>query len=340
MEVTAHQGLTISVHDQSQVGEARRAASLLAGKLGLNEDAVGRVSLVATEASRNLWLHGGGGEIVLTPLELYSQPWLELLALDRGRGMQDIHACMRDGYSTTGTPGNGLGAIVRVADSFDVYSAAGKGTVLLTRFKSRLDRPFQVSDPFEYSALSTPRAGEDSCGDAWAAGNDNYGQTFLIADGLGHGHFAEVAAREAVRVFNQLRGATTVQIIDGMHGALRSTRGAAVAVARVDLQQRRLLFAGVGNISAQIFGETASRNLVSMNGTVGHQMHKVQEFVYPWDRDSILVLHSDGLGTRWDLNSYPGLDRRSPGVIAGVLYRDFKRNRDDVTVLVARQRQE
>jgi hypothetical protein len=50
-----------------------------------------------------------------------------------------------------------------------------------------------------------------------------------------------------------------------------------------------------------------------------------------------LVLHSDGLGTRWNLNAYPGLSAHHPSLIAGVLYRDFKRGTDDVTVLVAKE---
>jgi hypothetical protein len=44
-------------------------------------------------------------------------------------------------------------------------------------------------------------------------------------------------------------------------------------------------------------------------------------------------MHSDGLLSRWSLDVYPGLARRDPALLAGVLYRDFRRGRDDVTVL-------
>lgn len=330
------QSLCIPVHDQSQVGEARREAALLADRIGLEHEVADRLSIATTEAGQNLYLHGGGGEILLNGLETRKQPCIELLAIDRGPGM-DVNKCMRDGYSTSGTPGTGLGAISRLADSFDLYSAPGHGTVLLARFQSkRGSRRRPESGVLDYSAASIAYPGETLCGDAWSVRSSPSTETFLVADGLGHGEFAQVAAQEAVRVFNEANGAKPTEIIERAHGVLRSTRGAAVAIARIDHQQKTVIFSGVGNISALIAADGVSRNMVSLNGTVGHQIHRVQEFVYPWTADAMLIMHSDGLGTKWDLNSYPGLSQRSPGVIAGVLYRDFSRRRDDVTVLIAR----
>ena len=47
-------------------------------------------------------------------------------------------------------------------------------------------------------------------------------------------------------------------------------------------------------------------------------------------------MHSDGVKTHWTLEDYPGLVRRHPGLVAGLLFRDFRRERDDATVIVAR----
>ena len=47
-------------------------------------------------------------------------------------------------------------------------------------------------------------------------------------------------------------------------------------------------------------------------------------------------MHSDGISARWSLDDYPGLVRRHPGVVAGLLYRDFQRESDDATVIVVR----
>ena len=94
----------------------------------------------------------------------------------------------------------------------------------------------------------------------------------------------------------------------------------------------------MGNIVARVEASSANRNLVSYNGTVGHTLRKVQEFAFPWPINSLLVMHSDGLGTHWDLAAYPGLTTRHPALIAAVLYRDYDRGRDDVSVVVIRNR--
>ena len=121
-----------------------------------------------------------------------------------------------------------------------------------------------------------------------------------------------------------------------MHVAMRSTRGAAVAVAEIDVTQGRVLYAGVGNIAAQIFHHDKTTSLVSLNGTIGAQFRKAQEFIYPWTPGSSLMMHSDGIKSRWSLDRYLGLTERHPTLVAGVLYRDFSRANDDATMLVWR----
>jgi hypothetical protein len=86
-----------------------------------------------------------------------------------------------------------------------------------------------------------------------------------------------------------------------------------------------------------VLGGPQPQSLASYNGIVGHKLPRLNEFAYPWPADGLLIVHSDGLSARWQLDGYPGLARRHPGLIAGVLYRDFRRGRDDVTVLALRQ---
>jgi len=160
----------------------------------------------------------------------------------------------------------------------------------------------------------------------------------LLADGLGHGISAHDAARAAIDAFRTHREEEPAAILDACHSALARTRGAAIAIARVVASAERGSMAGVGNIVCRVEASTANRHLVSHNGTVGHMMRKVQEFTFPWPHDALLVMHSDGLGTHWDLGSYPGLTVRHPALIAAVLYRDYDRGRDDVSVVVIRNR--
>ena len=158
----------------------------------------------------------------------------------------------------------------------------------------------------------------------------------MLVDGLGHGSLAAEAAREAVRIVVENDSSCPAVLLKDCHDALKKTRGAAVAIATIDRERQLVSFCGLGNISAALLTPQHSRGLASHNGTVGHQMHRVQEFTVPWSPDAVLVMHSDGLATRWDLNNYPGIWTRPAGMIAAVLYRDFQRERDDSTVMVAK----
>src|SRR5689334_4500639 len=112
----------IAVNEQSQVAEARRRAAAAAGRLGGSEAMVGNVSIIATELATNLVRHARGGEVIVQPWNDAEGSGLEILALDKGRGMDDVAACFADGYSTGGTPGTGLGAIRRLASFIDIWS--------------------------------------------------------------------------------------------------------------------------------------------------------------------------------------------------------------------------
>jgi anti-sigma regulatory factor (Ser/Thr protein kinase) len=324
----------LAVTESSQAGHARRTAAALASKLGFNEEAQGKVALVASEAAKNLVAHAREGQLLLRALHAGSHVGVELLALDKGPGMADVDRCMRDGYTTAGTGGSGLGAIRRMSTVFDIYSQPGVGTALLAQLW--LSKPPRAE--MEVGAVCVPMRGEEVCGDAWSLDTKDGRSVFLVADGLGHGPEAARASRSAVVSFLEQGTPDVTQLLKGAHGELHSTRGAAVALASLRPGDTRLDFAGVGNIAASVLSpQGGMQRMVSMNGTLGHQIHRVQPFSYTWSPDSVLVMCSDGLLTQWRVDGSPGLIHRHPSLVAGVLYRDFSRGRDDVTVLVARE---
>jgi anti-sigma regulatory factor (Ser/Thr protein kinase) len=331
--------LVIPVADASQVAEARRAATTKARTLGFGETGTGKVALVVTEAAANLVKHAAGGEVLLQPILDRDVPGLDVFVLDKGPGMPSVAEALRDGFSTAGSPGTGLGAISRLADLFDIYSAPGLGTALFARLWGRpRGGAKSPASRLEVGGVSAPKPGQTSSGDAWSAELHPNRMLLLIADGLGHGPDAAAASREAVRVLRQHSAVTPEALIERAHAALRPTRGAAVGVVELDLDRRSLAFAGVGNIAATVLSSAGSRGLVSLAGTVGHTLHRIQQFTYPWPEGGLLLLHSDGVATHWALDRYPGLAARHPGLIAALLYRDFRRGRDDATVVVARER--
>jgi len=325
------------VSDSSQIGSVRRAASNLAAQAGFDETTAGELAIVVTEATTNIIKHAGHGVVLLRPLRCGAARGVEVIALDRGPGFSNLSASMQDGTTTAGSYGVGLGAIRRLSRSFDIYSAPDKGAALWAQLWPRdAELPPQS---IHYGVVCLPMAGESVSGDSWALAIGASEATVLVADGLGHGPHAAAASELAASVTMQQPGLPAGTLLQDCHMALRATRGAAVALSRIDMLMGKLSFAGIGNIATYIASRDERRQLVSHNGIVGSNMRKVQEFSADWSSDSMLLLHSDGLTTRWDLKDYPGLEFHHPALVAAVLYRDCCRHRDDVSVLVVRDRE-
>jgi anti-sigma regulatory factor (Ser/Thr protein kinase) len=325
--------LVFAMTDPSQAGAVRRAAGRLGSRLGFDADEAGKAALVASEAATNVVKHARDGELVLCAVRDGDARGVGIVALDHGPGIPDVVESLRDGFSTAGSPGTGLGAIRRLSTTFDVYSR-GDGTVLVSFLWSGT-RPPRAG--LEVDGLSVAKPGEETCGDGWAVVQRPGRCVLLVADGLGHGPEAATAAREARRAFLARSATPVLEILRGAHDALRPTRGAAAAVADIDLERRLVRFAGVGNISGTVIADGATRSMVSQHGVLGHGTPKLQDFTYPWPPGATIVLHSDGLTSRWTLDRYPGITRRLPLVAAAVLYRDFRRGGDDTTVVVVRE---
>lgn len=319
----------VSITDESCVGEARRKALLIAQRLGFDEIRSGEMALLATESSRNVLIHGGGGHLLISAVRDENQAVARILAMDRGQGIPNVAQAMTDGYSTAGTMGGGMGAMKRMATGLEVFT--GKhGTIVLLEVGKEGSRQPRIA------GFAVPYPGERVCGDAWSFHNSEERMVVLLADGLGHGREAFEAAQEAVATFHKRLDLGPAEILGRLHDSLKKTRGAVAAVAEIRPRDGFLIYAGVGNISASVVSGGASRSLVSHNGTLGMVTSRIQEFRNAWTRDSILVLHSDGLQSKWDLSAYAGLVSRHPAIIGAALLRDFRRQRDDASVVVVK----
>jgi anti-sigma regulatory factor (Ser/Thr protein kinase) len=323
----------IAVENDWQVGEARRVAASYSRFAGLLGADAGRVAILVNELGSNLRKHATGGELFLRELRLGSRTGVEVLTVDRGPGM-DVARALADGHSTSGTRGEGLGAVQRLASEFDAWSGPGGSAVV-----ARVWAGGPPAEPVAFGVVCQPMPGEAESGDGWDVRGLRSAVRLLVADGLGHGPIAARAAAAAVESFrgtDRLPGPEAV--LQEIHGALRPTRGAAVAVVELDLVARVLKFAGLGNISGTLdMRGRGTRGLVSHDGIAGHEARRIQEFSFPWGPDTTLVVHSDGLQTHWKLESYTGLRARHPSVIAGILYRDFRRSSDDAAVVVVKE---
>jgi anti-sigma regulatory factor (Ser/Thr protein kinase) len=322
----------ISVRDPTDVAEARRRVGALATRCGYDETRAGRVAIVVTELAQNLLRHGGGGEI-LAGLDPHCPLGIEILALDRGPGMADVAACLRDGYSTGGTAGNGLGVINRLARQVLFHSVPNSGTAILALMGG--DGGGNGGAVRRTAVLCVPKTGETICGDTAAIVEHPDGTVgLMLADGLGHGPLAAAASGEAARLFCKHGGAMPAATLSILHAGLRATRGAAVAVASIDPAAKQVAYGGIGNIAGFISDTGGVRRMVSHSGTAGHTAGRMNDFRYPLHSLPIVVMYSDGLATSWSPESHPGLAGLDPMLIAGILYRDHARGRDDASVVV------
>ncbi len=331
-----------AVDDSSQVASARRAVLDLARGIGFSEERAGGAALIATEMATNLAKHAKHGEVLVRTLQrsggTASPEGIEILAIDRGPGMPDVARARQDGYSTAGSLGHGLGSIERQSDFFQIYSQPS-GTVVLAQLWSEPPHPPVRQPLYQVGAVLVSHPGESICGDAWGWTMRDDRFAIMVADGLGHGRSAHEAADAAMDVFYRTHEQSPSRVVADVHAALRSTRGAAVATVAVDSDRGLAVFCGLGNIGGvTISTDGTRRSMVCQNGTAGHIASRIHEYTYPLSPRSMIVMFSDGLASHWDLSPYPGLSTRHPSIIAGVLYRDFSRRRDDVTVVVAKPR--
>ena len=328
----------MEVTHESQAGSVRRHVADAARRLGADEQSAGEASIVATELATNIVKHGDGGEILVREVKGSGTPAIEIHALDAGPGMTSVSSCLRDGFSTSGSAGTGLGAVQRLSRSFQILSQPGRGTAIWVSLAINPRPPPEKTGSFEMGGVSVALKGQDLCGDSWDVQCTGETLRAVVADGLGHGPFAEEASREAVTAFQRHHSAGPAEAMEHIHRALVKTRGAAASMGEIHPGRGRISLAGVGNVLMRVYSGTRSKLFSGDNGTLGAGNRRMTQVEHPWSADSLLVLHSDGISSGWNLDDYPGLIHRHPALIAGVIYRDFRRPHDDATVAVIRQR--
>ncbi|WP_199808412.1 ATP-binding SpoIIE family protein phosphatase [Streptomyces sp. NRRL S-1022] len=333
----------VPVHDSTRVRDARIAAREACEQAGLAPVRTADAELVATELATNLLKHAGGGLMVVNLVEPptgEAGTSVQVYSLDHGPGIADVGAAQRDGWSSaTGSLGAGLGSCLRSANSFHLHSVPGRGTVAAARIDPEPDRRGAFAAPVPAGGITVALAQAEQSGDAWGWARSGGLLTLLLADGLGHGAKAAHASDAAVAELRSAPYLPPGELLRRLHTVLRRTRGAAVAVAQVDEERAELSFAGVGNAGARLRTADSWTSLVSHPGIVGAYFpSNVPVRRMPWRRDSLLVLHSDGLPSRWHPPEDPLLLAHDPSVVAAAILRDAgspaRPVRDDTSVAV------
>lgn len=326
----------INITEGSQVAAARRVIAELSKFLGFDEEQRANLAISITEAGTNLIKHtqGKGGEIIIFARKELGSVGIEFIALDNGPGIANIDLALTDWYSTTETSGTGLGAIKRLMDEFYIYSYPNKGTVVMARMWLNSG---PVLPKIEYSVINKPKTYEEVSGDNWAIKLDIDPIKALVIDGIGHGQDAAIPADRAVDIFLSYK-APLDKLVAIMDINLRKTRGAVLSMVELFPDQEEINFIGIGNIFNRIITKDNTITLLTLYGTVGYILPTLETRMYKWPSRSLFIMHSDGLQTRWNFTDYPCLINAHPSIIAAVLYRDYNRGRDDIVVMVIRNK--
>jgi anti-sigma regulatory factor (Ser/Thr protein kinase) len=345
---------SMEVSDDAQVGAVRRAVHGFARRVGFTERELAEIDIVVQEIGTNAVRYATAGGSIHFTTTLGAEPGLELFYWDKGPGIPDLDRAVRDGHSTGGSLGAGLGAIKRLMHEFDAYSTTrdsptGRllasaqrrtthGTALLCRKwveAARLEQ-HHAATARRIGAWSRPHPGETANGDAYFVRRRGGQMLLAVVDGLGHGHGAQEAAVAAVEVLSAWQGEPLEEIFPRAHERLRPTRGAVMGACIVDTRRGAFYYAGVGNVEVRVLNSQQPIRPISANGTLGARLGNLKVWSYPWAAGATVLLASDGVSANWDIADYPGLLAKSPQLLAGVLLRDFGRDSDDATVLVAR----
>jgi anti-sigma regulatory factor (Ser/Thr protein kinase) len=346
---------TIEVQHQAHIALARRVAVDLAGELGFDHIATGEIAIAVTELATNLIKHGAkDGKIISSIMEGHGRKGIEIVSVDSGPGIADVDLAIEDGFSTCGTMGGGLGAVNRLMDEFCITSNVADTPdaaplQIGTRVECRKWLPRHVLQRSEGKTLSgassqaklsfavmlRPMPGEQCSGDAYFLKHYEGIHFIAVIDGLGHGEKANIAAETAVGFIRDNYRKSLEQIFQGVHRVCGKTQGAVMSICRIDLVNKTLSYAGVGNVVARIFDSPEPIHPTNYNGTLGLVMRKVRVFEYPW-RGGIIVMYTDGISGRWSFNDFPELKSRPPVEIATALLERFGRANDDATVIVGK----
>ena len=330
-----HSARHFFVSEDSGVGDARRSVAALAEARGLPDDVLGRLAIVTTELAGNLARHATHGGVLFCHLLIgrAGVDGAEVLSVDHGPGIASLTRAHEAGFSTIGGAGLGLNAVRHLSDEYDIDSEVGRGTVVI----ARVCRPGSRSRRVQLGGLCAPHPHEDVCGDGWGVRLDDAAITLLLSDGLGHGPGAAEASKAAAETLEAGEPRSPSSWLRALREPLQATRGAAVMICRLDLAQEMASFSGIGNVWGVVQTDHgAPHHLLSVGGIVGRATQEIRENHVSIEPRCVLVVCSDGIHQRWSLQDERPFFRRHPALAAGIIFRDYSRHNDDVSVLAVR----
>ncbi len=330
--------VSYSANDRSYFSIIKKEIHNLAEEAGFGTKRLGDLDIVVSEMTSNLHKHANDGEILAGLFGGMVNPFIELISIDNGPGMNEPAKMIRDGFSSVNTIGIGLGSIKRLSDQFDLYSMKDWGTIILSRiYKNPIQTGFASDERVTIRPLIITMPGQKKCGDGTYYLLSPGHLKLLVADGLGHGAEANHAVSEAVEAFKKCPSNSPSEILKYIHEALQKTRGMVGTVIVFDFRNQVWKLSGVGNISTRMSNFQQFKNQMSYNGTLGHNIPNVmQDQELALDDFPQVTSCSDGIGSRWETGNFRGISRCDLTIQAAAIYKDYARKADDMAIVIAK----
>ena len=307
-------------------------------KRNFSERQIGEIDIIVSEMTSNLIKYVGSGDLLYRAYNIGDQDSVfEVLCIDKGEGIVDLIKMRKDGFSSSTTLGQGLGAIERLSTYSQLYSQLGWGTILYSKVSTPgLNKPGHANGiDISSRGLVVNKPRESVCGDGYCIQDTKTHYRVLFADGLGHGPAAKKATDQAIEYFLASEENDPVELLRKIHGSVRHTRGLVGTIAICDRKAEEWVICGVGNILTRIYGGIHHKNYMPYNGTLGLNIpNSMNRSVYPVEKNQHLIMCSDGINSRWDLNRFPGAFRYDNMILASCIYKDYVRGTDDASVLI------
>lgn len=182
--------------------------------------------------------------------------------------------------------------------------------------------------------IHEPMVGETHCGDAYLVLETDASVLVAVADGLGHGAEAELAAHKAIEEIRERTDQPLERILEACHLALKPTRGAVLAIARIEREHGRLVHTGLGNVESRIIARDRVFRPVTINGIAGHSARKFRTEVFPFQAGDLLIMHTDGISDRFELSA--ASRGRDLQMLAKQIAQSHGRTHDDQLLLIVR----
>ena len=328
----------LSLLERSYSGIIKKEIKRLALIAGFTKGRLGELEVVVSEMVSNLIKHANQqGFFLVKEIEKDDIQGIEIICIDHGPGMKNPEKMIEDGISSSGSLGEGLGAIKRLSDEFGLYSLPHWGTIIISRLYTKRIKKIDKKT-LTFGTINVPADGEDKCGDGYGLLEKNDLLYFIAADGLGHGDNAHKASTAAINSFLKHKKTSTDILLRNIHTDIKKTRGAVCFTGVVDVKNNVIRYTGIGNISAKRLSQHHNKNCVSYNGIVGYAMPStLHESSLVWEENNIFVIHSDGLQTKWDLEKFPDIAKHDASMLAAALYKDYCRGHDDTLVMVLKK---